>query len=870
MKTIICSSYIQPALYHQLANGSGGVSDVRLIPLGALFPHVEEGNANALLLKARRLLLDHQSQFPIYRDMFSYPAFVEELLTFARSICLYQIDPAELPGDSASEAELRTMLALLVTLDLREKEVGKQREETYQEIRSIPDLSIHTTFESSIFDYRFEKQLIIDGIPATTVRQSEPATVSLREADLPREELEAIVQDICLHNKPANIILVSYSAQYPVLRQILSRYQVPYTSFKEPETIHVPRIYGSLAELALKKDLTSFLYALKSDAFPQRCPLDLQTWLASSMSELSCPEPVLSDRFHDAKAEEFYGTRAKDYFASIQDSLDLLLNTTSPKEALSAAYQIICQHPIIQNAADRAPAFALYNALREAGPMAEDESSALFLINAIERTGAQSSHRQGSFVTVTDLSHPVDAQARTYVAGCAGSSYPGFEGMKGLFDEAYISKVSGYPTLKERHDAYIDQLNWIRHSASEELIWSYASEDYEGREVQLAYDVESMFERGSAKKWNVLRLEPVKEPEHHLDSDLMHSLILRDGKICGSVSSIERWFNCPYSWFLAYGIRLGQKERTDLDPRSIGTIAHAVLEQSVQTYGKQYAALGKASIRTWMEPFFDTLKGMYPNRSGMISLTMDRLTLALEQAFMFLEAYERHTSFQPAFTERHFEEEIVDGVKLRGIFDRIDTEPQGAEGEGLVRIIDYKSSIKTLSENQFKAGLQLQLPTYLVAVDDAGYGRPTATWYMSLKSAPFTIPAGTVSRNVYTEVIPDEEWLKAQFIKNRRLTGWNCDETHIVEQDDDGSVIKSLTKGHDYSSLRDDTLALYSLFRDEVLKGTIDLKPIATSSTSSACTYCLFRSICRFHGAMGKPVPLVGSDSNNQEMEEDA
>ena len=57
MKTIICSSYIQPALYHQLANGSGGVSDVRLIPLGALFPHVEEGDANALLYYGARSLL---------------------------------------------------------------------------------------------------------------------------------------------------------------------------------------------------------------------------------------------------------------------------------------------------------------------------------------------------------------------------------------------------------------------------------------------------------------------------------------------------------------------------------------------------------------------------------------------------------------------------------------------------------------------------------------------------------------------------------------------------------------------------------------------------------------------------------------------
>ncbi len=870
MKTIICSSYIQPALYHQLANGSGGVSDVRLIPLGALFPHVEEGDANALLLKARHLLIEHQSQFPIYRDMFAYPAFVEEVLTFARSICLYQIDPATLPGGSASEAELRTMLALLVTLPLKEKEVGKRRYETYNEIRSIPDLSIHTTFESSIFNYRFEKQLISDGVSVSTVRHSEPASISLREADLPREELEAIVQDICTHNEPANIILANYSAQYPVLRQILSRYQVPYTSFKEPETIHVTRIYSALAQLALKKDLTSFLYALKSDAFPHRCPLDLQTWLASSMSELACPDPVLSDRFDDAKAEEFYGTRAKDYFTSIQDQLDLLLNTTSPKQALSAAYQVISQHPIIQNAADTAAAFALFDTLREAGPMVEDDLDALFLVHAIERTGVQSSHRQGDFVTVTDLSHPVDAQARTYVAGCTGSSYPGFSGMKGLFDEAYVSKVPGYPTLKERHDAYIDQLSWIAHSASEELIYSYASEDYEGREVQLAYDVESMFERGSAKKWNVLRLAPVNEPVHKLDSDTMHNLILRDGNICGSVSSIERWFNCPYSWFLAYGIRLNQNERTGLDARSIGTIAHAVLENSVKTYGKQYAELGKSSIRTWMEPFFDTLSGMYPNKHGMIALTKDRLTLALEQAFAFLETYERHTSFQPTFTERHFEEEIVDGVKLRGIFDRIDTLPQGAEGEGLVRIIDYKSSIKTLSENQFKAGLQLQLPTYLVAVDDAGYGRPTATWYMSLKSASFTIPAGNVSRNVYTEVIPDEDWLKAQFIRSRRLTGWNCDDVHIVEQDDDGSFIKSLTKAHDYSLLREYTQDLYTLFRDEVLKGTIDLNPIAVSSTSSACTYCLFRSICRFKGAMMRPAPLVGLESGSEEMEEDA
>lgn len=862
MKTIICASYIQNALYHHLANGSNGVSDIRLIPLGALFPTVEEGDPNALLLKARHLLLLRQNDFPIYRAMFAYPAFIEELLTFTRSLCLYQIHPDTLSKDSASETELGQMLMLLTTLPLREKEIGKKRDSVYKQISSIPDLSIYKTFESSLFNYRLQQQLIQDGIAFQTVAQNEPGKKTLREADLPREELEAIVQDICLRNEPANIILANYDVQYPVLHQVLLRYQVPFTSIRETETTHVSRIFGALAKLALTKDLNCFLYALKSDAFPHRCPLDLQVWLKDSMSTIACPNPVVSNRFDDAAAEQFYGNRAKEYFVLIQDDLDLLLNTTSPKEALSAAYQVVSHHPVIQNAADTAAAFALVDTLREAGPMVEDDLDALFLIHAMERQGETTVHRQGEFVTVTDLSHPVDAKARTYVAGCTGSSFPGFAGMKGLFDEAYVAKVPGFPSLKERHDAYISQLDWIRHSASEELVYSWSSEDYEGREVQLAYDVETMFEKGSAAKWNVLRIAPAPEPVHTLRPDTMAGLILKGNTITGSVSSIERWFYCPYSWFLGYGIRLRQNERTALDARSIGTISHAVLEESVKAYGKQYAALGKASIHSWMAPFFDDLYAMYPQKHGMIALTMDRLQHALEQSFTFLEDYEKHTSFQPTYTERHFEEKIVEGVTLRGIFDRIDTLPQGAEGEGLVRIIDYKSSTKTLSESLMKAGLELQLPTYLVAVDDAGLGKPTATWYMSLKNASFPIPAATVSRNIYSEVIPDEEWLHKQFIKNRRLTGWNCDSDHLVEQDDDGSYIKALKKGHDYAMLRQVMQDLYTLFHDEVLAGKIALTPVAVSSTSSACTYCLFRSICRFHGAMAKPVPLVDTESD--------
>ena len=47
-------------------------------------------------------------------------------------------------------------------------------------------------------------------------------------------------------------------------------------------------------------------------------------------------------------------------------------------------------------------------------------------------------------------------------------------------------------------------------------------------------------------------------------------------------------------------------------------------------------------------------------------------------------------------------------MRLKGIIDRIDT------CLGDLRILDYKSSAKTLSESKVKAGLQLQLLTYLI------------------------------------------------------------------------------------------------------------------------------------------------------------
>lgn len=67
------------------------------------------------------------------------------------------------------------------------------------------------------------------------------------------------------------------------------------------------------------------------------------------------------------------------------------------------------------------------------------------------------------------------------------------------------------------------------------------------------------------------------------------------------------------------------------------------------------------------------------------------------------------------------------------LFDRIDTCLND------LRILDYKSSAKTLSEARVKAGLQLQLLTYLIiAVRKLGL-QPAGAYYCSLKNETISV-----------------------------------------------------------------------------------------------------------------------------------
>ena len=128
MKTILCSSDQKDQIYHELAKKNHGiVTDIRLVSLSDLMKTEEEGNRAAALFSAARLLQEHASEFPLFRNMFAYPAFSEEIVSFARQLALYQVPLSDLPERNPSEAELARILALIMRMPLKEKELRNDK-----------------------------------------------------------------------------------------------------------------------------------------------------------------------------------------------------------------------------------------------------------------------------------------------------------------------------------------------------------------------------------------------------------------------------------------------------------------------------------------------------------------------------------------------------------------------------------------------------------------------------------------------------------------------------------------------------------------------------------------------------------------------
>ena len=854
MKTILTREYQKERIYHSLARKTGSVTDVQLLSVSNLLKADTREDKETTLLQLSHTLNANAAQYPIYSGMFQYPAFLEEILSFARACAQWEITSYDLPGRTASETELKQLLEAAMSLPLEEAEIQKHYSSLLNQAASLPELSIAETFEPDPYRNQFLNDLK-ENRPDAVLKPQElkPVIHTLRYALNTRQEIEACAQDIIEEDQPCTVVLADYSNQLPVLKQIFARYGIPFSPIEEPLSVQVPYLYASLALFALYKDADHLLTVLKNDGLNPSCPDPLMPFLSECMIEPDAPSN-LATRVHDEQFERESARLLKleqsahDYFEATDEDRQLLASSATAKEALANAYTVLQHSPFLKEPAELKTASRLRQILNRSLNLVETETDALFLIRSILALKVSAAGSLNLFCTVTDLTHPVPVTETLYVLGCSARCYPGVPSRKGLFDEDYVSRIRNYPSLQQRHDDYISHIGWITRS-SRRIVYSYPTNDYQGRSIQPSFDVTSLFDKESS--WPIAVLTPKPPFAHALRKDLAAQLYpADDGKIHSSISSVERWFLCPYSYFLQSGLSIRPFPTPDLEAAVIGTIQHALMSHLVDTYGKAYAEVSRTEVQAFLDPYFHQLSVIHPHETVRIQLSEERMIRGMMESLTILRDVEKTTIFKPNATEQHFEYEIIPGIQLHGIIDRID------HSNGTFRILDYKSSAHRLSETKIKAGEMLQLLSYAMAYANSSSLKPAGTYYFNLQAPSVNDPAADVKTTSFEEAqnVFEADHLRELQQKQRRLSGWAYEMPDDAPED----YVQYFepNKQYVFEQVSRCIESLYQVFKEGLMDGTISADPADT-----ACTYCQFRSICRNRAPARKADSMVVTES---------
>ena len=852
MKTLIASNERFTALQRQYAEKNNGISaGIRTLTLPAALQEHSDPE-DLLLFRLKNRLSSISDRFPVYRDMFRYPSFLKEILAFTRKCILYDISEDELPVSDENEKELKNIIHEALQDEYAWAFNRNSRDRAVENLIHRNDLMICPQFLSEPYYYRIQEKLK-SGIPVLKEEEKYPA-VSLRYALTARQELEAIAQDICMQGKTCNVVLTDSSLQYPLIQMIFERYGIPYCCYSAGISLRTPVIFSSLLRCAVKEDTDTLEKACMANAFDRSLSDPVRHYLFSHFDDLYShsllgntlkEDPV----FHDmadmyALAEE----KALTYLNSILPDLERIHNAATIQEKVLACYEILKKHSLLQIADERNATVSLKNIIQNILPMIRTEEDVLFLSDYVEGLSFTTVHEDSDFCIITDLTHPVSTKQITYVVSTDGSGYPGVPSESGLFDEKYLMSVSSCPDQVYRNEIYMDQLHWIENSAEEQLIYSWHTNDYQGREVQLSLEIEQAY--SSIKEpWKLAVLPPEPVVPHSISPETAAVLFQKDDAITGSISTIERYFHCPYSYFIQSGLHIRKPDYGDLSSAGIGTIQHYIFESAVQNHHKKYAEISEEEVRSYIRDSFVTMQKMHPQKKEQIQLSKERMVHGIMLVLKFLNAFENSTSFEPAETELSFCEEIIEGVRLRGIIDRMDF-----YGSEMFRIIDYKSSVHTLSETKIKAGVQLQLLSYAMIAEKLTGRMPAGAYYCSLKQENVPVPAAKKNRKEIEETDFSPETDEKRMMDARKLIGWTFTD-RTTELDESESHVATIRKQRDYELIRTCMQEIYTYFREHLLNGEIDLSP-----DEDACAFCDYRSICRYHGEYRKISPVAGKD----------
>ena len=364
-----------------------------------------------------------------------------------------------------------------------------------------------------------------------------------------------------------------------------------------------------------------------------------------------------------------------------------------------------------------------------------------------------------------------------------------------------------------------------------------------------------------------------------------------------SVSRIEKYAQCPFAYFIQYGLKAKERKEYSFTAPDLGNFIHNILENFSKSLAKdnlQWQDIDidyiKSKVSVLVDEIVDTIPGYILNSSERYKYLAFRLKNMLVAALNVIAEQIKQGSFEPSDYEVEFGlngkyppiKLVLDNGEEINLIGKIDRVDEFEENDNkYIRIVDYKSGNKSISLSDVYYGLQLQLLVYLDAILESakngdGNLNPAAILYCRIDN-----PIAKFNED------KDDEEVREAILKDMRMKGLIIKDAHIIKEMDksladgerktslvipanltkDGNIGKN-TNGVTYEEfdiLRKYVKSTVKNLCSEMNSGNIGIDPYKNKNGTS-CDFCTYSSICQFDTTIKDNKYRILNNKDNDEI----
>ena len=358
-------------------------------------------------------------------------------------------------------------------------------------------------------------------------------------------------------------------------------------------------------------------------------------------------------------------------------------------------------------------------------------------------------------------------------------------------------------------------------------------------------------------------LNPVKraagaEPFAVHNTAAMKQLLGRD--LWLTPSRMERYYSCPFAYFLEYVLGAKPRKQAALTADQSGNLVHYILEQALRRAGEGFVDLSEEQVKALAAAIAEEyVQENMPGQARRFSYLVERLKKSAANLLLYIQAEQRQGSFVPVAFEKGIGTSAEDvppvvlttsggeTVRMVGKIDRVDAFEKN--GNTWLRVVDYKTGSKEFLLEDVKNGLNCQMLVYLFTLTRTGGQQfaapaPAGVLYLMADPAP--------TRGSRQQAAKGLEY---------RVEGLVADEYAVIDAmdserkglfvpfkfDKDGTPKPgpALASLETLGQLQQELDGLVVQMAERLYAGQVAAEPLTHGKRKETnCKYCDYRSVC--------------------------